>query len=180
MATKSDEHKVTLTGPGLSFTRPVSQDVANQIINLVMTGAVAPAAPTGGVPRPGAYTDTPAAAATGDILPKQFISQKKPDNDYQRVACLAYYLTHHRATPQFKTRDITKISRDAGVHLINPSQAVKHAASTYRYLMAAGSGKKQITNLGEAVVDALPDREAVKRAIAEIRPKRRKRRQRQK
>jgi len=78
--------------------------------------------------------------------------------------------------PQFKTSDITKLSRDAGVHLTNPSQAVKHATNTYRYLMMAGGGKKQIANLGEAVVEALPNREAVKQAIAENKPKRRKRR----
>jgi hypothetical protein len=80
----------------------------------------------------------------------------------------------------FKTLDITKLSREAGVHLTNPSQAVMHAASTYRYLMTAGGGKKQITNLGDAVVEALPDREAVKQAIAENKPQRRKRRKQKK
>jgi hypothetical protein len=54
------------------------------------------------------------------------------------------------------------------------------ATNTYRYLMAAGGGKKQITNLGEAIVEALPDREAVKQAIAENRPRRRKRRKHRK
>jgi hypothetical protein len=44
---------------------------------------------------------------------------------------------------------------------------VQHATNTYRYLSAAGGGKKQITLLGEAIVEALPDRAKVAEAIAE-------------
>jgi hypothetical protein len=51
-----------------------------------------------------------------------------------------------------------------------------NATDTYHYLAKAGGGKKQITILGEEVVEALPDREKVKAAIAEHRPKRRKKR----
>ena len=39
-----------------------------------------------------------------DLTPKQFLAQKKPENNYERVACLAYYLTHYREMLHFKTR----------------------------------------------------------------------------
>jgi len=177
MAAKSEEHNIKVTGPGLSFDRPISQDVANQIISLVMTGAVTGVAPAG---TPVFQRETPAAGLPtpgGDALTaKQFLAQKRHDNMYERVACLAYYLTHYRNTPQFKTRDISKIATEAATKLSNAARDVNDATSKYNYLVSAGGGRKQITPLGEAVVEALPDREQVKAAIETHRPKRRKRR----
>jgi hypothetical protein len=181
MAPKSlDQYRIKLTGPGHSFEREVSEDVATSIINLVMTGAAGAApTPTG----PGRALATYVAAGRADSegqTPKQFMAQKKATNDYQRVACLAYYLANHRSTPQFKTIDITNLSREAAVHITNPSQAVGNATNIYRFLARAEGGKKQLSSLGESVVDALPDREKVKAVVAEGRPRRRKRRGRKK
>jgi hypothetical protein len=70
---------------------------------------------------------------------------------------------------QFKTADLTKLNREAAQPLIgNPAQAVDNATKISQYLTQAGGGKKQITPRGEAVVDALPDREKVKAALIEI------------
>lgn len=171
MAAKSDDHKIKLTGPGLSLDRSISQDIATQIVNLVMTGVA-----TGGAP-PGAAIAQAAGAtinASGAPTPRQFLAQKRPDSNYERVACLAFYLTNHGGTPKFKTEHITKLATDAAVHFSNPALFVKHATNTYHYLAPAGGGQKQITTLGEAVVEALPDREKVKAAIADYKPKRRK------
>src|SRR5205823_6140877 len=83
---------------------------------------------------------------------KQFVTSKKPNTQYERVACLAYYLTHVRSTPQFKTADITKANTEAAAPKIaNPSQIVGDTTKTYGYLSSAGKGNKQITALGEAV-----------------------------
>jgi len=88
MATKPDpdQHTVKITGPGLAFERPVSQEIANQIISLVMTGAASAGAIdfklSGG-------NNAKGAAATGQPSPKQFMAQKRPSTDYERVACLA-------------------------------------------------------------------------------------------
>lgn len=41
-------------------------------------------------------------------------------------------------------------------------------------LSAAGKGKKQITLLGEAIVEAMPDRAKVAEAIAEHKPARKR------
>src|SRR6266404_8451595 len=40
-----------------------------------------------------------------DISVKEFLMQKEPRTDVERVACLAYFLTHYRNTPEFSTVD---------------------------------------------------------------------------
>jgi hypothetical protein len=42
---------------------------------------------------------------------KDFVMQKRPTTAVERVAVLAYYLTHYRDTPHFKTLDISKLNR---------------------------------------------------------------------
>jgi hypothetical protein len=116
------------------------------------------------------------AAGGGQLQPKQFMAQKRPSTDYERVACCAYYLTKYREMPRFKTANITKLNTESAGHFSNPSLAVQHATATYHYLSPAGNGQKQLTILGEAVVDALPDREMVKAALEEHKPRRRKKR----
>ena len=35
------------------------------------------------------------------MSPKDFLMEKAPNTDVERIACLAYYLTHYRSTPHF-------------------------------------------------------------------------------
>jgi hypothetical protein len=73
------------------------------------------------------------------------------------------------------TDDITGLNTEAAQPpILNAPQIVRDTAQKYRYLTGAGDRNKQITVLGEAIVEALPDRDAVKAAIAEHRPSRRK------
>jgi hypothetical protein len=100
--------------------------------------------------------------------PRRFMAAKRPTTDVERVTCLAYYLTHARDTPHFKTKELTDLNTEAaGAKISNPSQATGNAKDRNGYLAEAGGGKRQITPLGEAVVIAMPDREAVARAIAD-------------
>ena len=106
---------------------------------------------------------TPSGTGTGGASPKEFLRLKNPQTDVQRIACLAYYLTHERQQPHFKTKDITALNTEAaGTKLSNPSFAVGNATKQSQYLAPAGSGKKQITALGEDMVNALPDQDAVR------------------
>ena len=117
----------------------------------------APVIPGGGPPPPTGVSQTP----------KVFLTQKKPQNNVERIVCLAYYLSKYKSTPHFKTGDLTKLNTDASQpRLTNPSQAVADATKS-QHLTPAGGGKKQITTRGEALVEALPDREKVKAALAE-------------
>jgi hypothetical protein len=100
------------------------------------------------------------------INPREFISRKKPESLVERVACLAYYLARHRGMNHFKTADIVALNTEAAAHRFgNPSRDVDNADRHNGYLVSAGNGKKQLTVRGEAVVEALPDRESVKAAL---------------
>lgn len=103
---------------------------------------------------------------TESVSPKQFLVEKRPKTDVERVTCLAYYLTHFRATPEFKTKDLTLLNREAAQPaLSNAAMAVSNAASVSQYLVSTTGGRKQITPRGESVVEALPDRERVRESL---------------
>jgi hypothetical protein len=108
------------------------------------------------------------------ISPKEFLRQKQPRTDVERVACLAYYLTHYRDTPHFKTLDISQLNTEAAqIKFANAANSVNNA-STYGYLTATTKGNKQLTAAGEAFVEALPDRDAAREAMSNSRPRRRR------
>ena len=104
--------------------------------------------------------------------PKDFLFQKTPTTDVERVACLAYYLTHHRDTSHFTTIDISKLNTEAAqVKFSNPSAAVNNATRA-GLLTTATRGMKQLTAHGERYVEALPDRAAAKQLMSRVRPRR--------
>jgi hypothetical protein len=127
-------------------------------------------------------TRIPAETAPGrfskdhPVSPKEFLLQKQPRSDVERVACLAYYLTHYRDQPHFKTLEISKLNTEAAqIKFSNPIFTVNNAA-TMGYLAQASRGNKQISAAGELFVAALPDREAAQAAMANARPKRKSKR----
>jgi hypothetical protein len=100
------------------------------------------------------------------VSPKQFLVEKRPKTDVERVTCLAYYLSRFRDTPEFKTKDITALNREAAQPaLSNAAMAVSNASTLSQYLVPSSGGRKQITPRGESVVEALPDRERVREAL---------------
>lgn len=104
--------------------------------------------------------------------PKEFMVSKEPKTDVERIACLAYYLTHYREMPHFKTLDLSKLNTEAAqLKFSNAANATDNATRT-GLLVPAAKGHKQISHLGEAYVQALPDRDAAKIAIANRRPRR--------
>ncbi len=94
------------------------------------------------------------------------MDQKRPLTDVERVTCLAFYLAHVRSTPHFKTSDITALNTEAAqLAFSNASYAIANAESSHYVTKAGKRGQKQITSFGEKVVNALPDREAVKAVV---------------
>lgn len=131
----------------------------------------------GMVPTPGAGVGASLAGAAGavgavssglrGITVKDFLKQKAPTTDLERFVCLAHYLTEAMDTPSFTTKQITKLNGDAhGQDFSNAAATAMNAVNQSKYLSRAGGGKKRITTLGEAVVDALPDRAKVKEVLA--------------
>ncbi len=109
------------------------------------------------------------------ISPKQFMFEKQPKTDVEKVACLAYYLTHYRGVQHFKTLDISKLNTEAAqVKFANAAVAVDNAAKR-GYLAPASKGSKQLTALAEQYVLALPDRERARTIAESARPRRKSR-----
>ena len=109
----------------------------------------------------------PQFSSTEEPTPKEFMIQKRPNTNVERVACLAYYLTRFRNTPHFKNTDINKLNTEAAqIKLSNVSYTVNDAVKT-GYLAIVAKGMKQLSAHGEEYVEALPDRDAAK----EVKPR---------
>ena len=109
-----------------------------------------------------------------ELSPKEFLREKEPQSDVERVACLAYFSTHYRNTPAFKTLDISKLNTEAAQpKFSNPSKSVGNALQ-YGYLAPSSKGFRQISASGEDFVRALPDRSKAKEQMQKNRPKRKR------
>jgi hypothetical protein len=107
--------------------------------------------------------------------PKEFLAEKEPTTDAERITVMAYYLTKARKVESFKTKELTDLNTEAAGHKFsNAATTAKNAINQNGFLAQATGGNRQITALGEKVVEAMPNREAVAAVIAKA-PKRRKR-----
>ena len=106
--------------------------------------------------------------------PKEFLLLKEPQSDGERIACLAYYLTHYRSLPHFKTSDLVSLNIEAAQsRFTDASNSTKHAV-TGGYLVPSSGGQRQLSAAGEQFVLALPDREAARQAMEAARRRKRK------
>jgi hypothetical protein len=105
--------------------------------------------------------------------PKQFFLQKQPRTDVERIACLAYYLTHYRNIPFFKTIDLTKLNTDAAQPKFSNAAYSSDNALKMGYLAPATKGQRQLSAAGEQFVQLLPDRDAARATMTGARPRRR-------
>jgi hypothetical protein len=107
--------------------------------------------------------------------PKEFMRDKQPSTDVERVACLAYYLTHYRDTPHFKTIDISTLNTEAAQPKFSNASVAVDNARGLGYLAAATKGNKQLSAAGERFVELLPNRDAARESIQRFRPRRARR-----
>lgn len=104
-----------------------------------------------------------------DLSPKEFMQGKAPKTDVEKIACLAYYLTHYRDTPHFKTLDLSKLNTEAAqLKFANAAQAAKNAARRGFLTAASKAGMKQLSAIGEEYVAGLPDRDVARKALARV------------
>ena len=110
-----------------------------------------------------------------EISPKDFLFQKLPNTDIDRVACLAYYLARYRDTPHFTTTDINKLNTEAAqIKLSNASKTISNAMRRGLLAMAT-KGAKQLTAQGEKYVEALPNYTDAKSIMSKVKTKRTRR-----
>ena len=137
-------------------------------------------------PQPSTYSSPPnLATQTGKtagptfsqdrtMSPKEFLLEKSPNTDVERVACLAFYLTYYRDTPHFKTVDISKLNTEAAQRKFSNAAKAVNNATQNAFLVPSTKGNKQLGAFGEVYVQELPDREAAKLEVAKLKPKSRR------
>jgi hypothetical protein len=113
-------------------------------------------------PLVGTATSADVQAAITKKDARAFIRSKKPTTDVQRVACLGYYVAQTTGQQGFTSKSISTAHTDSGGSSINMPRALDNATRGAKYLSNRGPHEKQLTTLGEDVVNALPDQEAVK------------------
>jgi hypothetical protein len=144
------------------------------LLNLPNPGGTRWAPPQDLASRQPSSTEPGTAAFSEDRTPspKEFLNEKRPGTDVDRVACLAYYLTHYRDTPHFRTLEISKLNTEAAqLKFSNAAYAVDNATKA-GLLVPASKGSKQLSAVGEMYVQALPDRSTAKSVMANARPRR--------
>ena len=100
------------------------------------------------------------------LSPKEFLLEKQPSTDVERVTCLAYYLTHYNDTQQFRTADITKLNTEAAQpQFSNSSLGMKNAVRTGYLVPAPRKRHRQLSAMGEMFVTALPDRDKARELV---------------
>ena len=99
---------------------------------------------------------------------KDFLVQKRPFDNYERIACIVYHMEKTQGLEGVKNKDIIKGNKDARqTAFSNPGVFINHAVGRHGYLTTMGGGKKALSAKGEAVVNALPAREAVALVLSE-------------
>ena len=107
--------------------------------------------------------------------PKEFMLEKQPRTDVERIACLAYFLTHYQNTPYFKTLDLSKLNTDAAQPKFSNAGYAANNAQKLGYLVSATGNRRQLSAGGEQFVQALPNRDLARKMMVTFRPKRRRR-----
>ncbi len=166
MTLKETEYRVSLSGGKVTVKDElVSEEVARKIINLIMGGTVS----MPGTNNSGDHDVSEKEVNIESMSPKAFMALRKPSSEIERIVCLAYYLNHNRSIGAFKTKDLTKLNTEAAQPSFSNPTVFARNAETAGYLAKAGGGSKQISDLGEKLVNALPDREKVKEVLADYR-----------
>ena len=145
---------------------PLSQADREHVLRTVTTWfrVGLPSAPREASPPPTARQETEPEDEKFSNRPvlsvKDFVFEKDPATEPERLACLAYYLTHYMETPHFKTADLTHLNTEAAQRrLSNPAVASGNAIRDGFFVSAPKAGYKQLSAMGERFVHALPNRE---------------------
>ena len=121
-------------------------------------------------------TAYPSFSVDRSMSPKEFLFEKQPRSDVERIATLAYYLTHYLDTPHFKTLDLSKLNTEAAQPKFSNAASSANNAVKRGYLVPSTKGQRQLSAAGERFVSALPDREAARLAMSAAQPRRRAKR----
>ena len=107
------------------------------------------------------------------ISAKDFVLEKDPLTEVERLACLAFYLKHYQDTPHFKTLDLSRLNTEAAQRkLSNPALTAGNAVRDGFFVQAPKNGYRQLSGMGERFVQLLPNREAAQQVKKRMRGRR--------
>ena len=173
----------------IAALRPLDQETRQRILESASTflGLSEPAprhrasnsaaAPIASPNITGGYSRAPFSEDT-NMSAKEFLIEKAPKTDVERIACLAYYLTHYKSTPHFKTLDISALNTEAAQPKFSNTAYSTNNAVKLGYIVPSTKGHRQLSALGERFVQALPDRNAAKEVLLSLRRRNRGKRKR--
>lgn len=158
-------YTIGIEGKGIKVNQTISEQKALRVLNIIMSSDDSEKLAKVDM---NTIKSTEISTGVGQTIdPKTFMATKKPLSDVERITCLAYYLSHYRGVTQFKTRELTDLNTEASQPRFSNSAVAARNAVQQQYLSLAGGGRKQITTRGEAVINVLPDRDKVKKALEE-------------
>ncbi len=108
-----------------------------------------------------------------DMSAKEFLREKLPQTDVERIACLAYYLTHYRGMQFFKTLDLSALNTEAAQPKFSNAAVAVSNAIRAGLVVQGSKGSNQLSAAGEVFVQALPDREAARLSVKNMRVRKR-------
>jgi len=159
----------------ISALQPLDDEARARILQAAATflkiTIAAPQGSRGMSPLPVVPTSTVGFSEERSMTAKEFLLEKQPRTDVERIACLAYYLTHYKDVPYFKTLELSKLNTEAAQPKFSNAANAANNAVKRGYLVAAAKGQRQLSAAGEQFVRALPDRKAAKAVMASFRPR---------
>jgi hypothetical protein len=91
-----------------------------------------------------------------------FVREKAPKNEYQRVAVLAYFLEQKRNMQSVTAKDIVDANTEARQpRFSNISTTMNRTSANYRYINSLKRGVYQLSATGLDLVAALPDQSEI-------------------
>ncbi len=152
LETNQQQHILQTVATWLRMPKPV--DIRDFIAPISSTAPSTPTSKEENYP----FSERPA------ISPKEFMLEKDPKTDVERLTCLAYYLTHYRDLPYFKTEDLSLLNTEAAQRKFsNAAFTAKNAVRDGFLVPAPQKMCRQLGAIGEQYVQALPDRDAAQK-----------------
>lgn len=175
MSKETSGYKISMTGSVIVPEKEISEEVALRVLALIMGGGTKQGEISGNDSLRSIIDSSEASAQDGELTPKAFMAKKKPSSEIERITCLAFYLTKYRGVSAFKTKDLTKLNTEAAQPTFSNPTVFARNAEAAGYLAKAGGGSKQISDLGELLVNALPNRDNVKSVLEDNKTSRKRR-----
>ncbi len=174
MSKETSGYKISMTGSVTVHDREISEETALRVLALIMGGGAKLIEATA-IDSFRSPIDSGESFQDGEMTPKAFMAKKKPSSEIERIICLAFYLTKYRNVLAFKTKDLTKLNTEAAQPTFSNPTVFARNAEAAGYLAKAGGGSKQISDLGELLVNALPNRDSVKSVLEDNKTSRKRR-----